>query len=68
MVIYKLKKIIADVYRQYRYLMDYPDFTVADRRKLSDMTDRIDDVTAQDLHKDLLIFFKRVLQEVLSMD
>ena len=52
----KVKKIIADVYRQYRYLMDYPDFTVADRRKLSDMTDRIDDVTAQDSLKDLSYF------------
>lgn len=36
--------------------MDYPDFTVADRRKLSDMTDRIDDVTAQDSLKDLSYF------------
>ena len=52
----KVKKIIADVYRQYRYLMDYPDFTEADRRKLSDMTDRIDDVTAQDSIKDLSYF------------
>ena len=52
----KVKKIIADVYRQYRYLMDYPDFTVADRSKLSDMTDRIDDVTAQDSLKDLSYF------------
>lgn len=52
----KVKKIIADVYRQYRYLMDYPDFTEADRRKLSDMTDRIDDVTAQDSLKDLSYF------------
>lgn len=52
----KVKKIIADVYRQYRYLMDCPDFTEADRRKLSDMTDRIDDVTAQDSLKDLSYF------------
>ena len=52
----KVKKIIADVYRRYRYLMDYPDFTEADRRKLSDMTDRIDDVTAQDSLKDLSYF------------
>lgn len=52
----KVKKIIADVYRQYRYLMDYPDFTEDDRRKLSDMTDRIDDVTAQDSLKDLSYF------------
>ena len=36
--------------------MDCPDFTEADRRKLSDMTDRIDDVTAQDSLKDLSYF------------
>lgn len=51
--IQKLKKIIADVYRQYRYLVDSPHFTDNDKNKILGMTDQMDDVTAQDSLKDL---------------
>ena len=51
--IQKLKKIIADIYRQYRYLADSPLFSDIDKNKISGMTDRMDDVTAQDSLKDL---------------
>lgn len=52
----KIKKIISDLYRQYRYLADYSSFTDSDKNKITGMTDRMDDVTAQDALKDLAYF------------
>lgn len=44
--IQKVKKIIADVYRQHRYLADSADLTENERRKIIDIDDKVDDVTA----------------------
>ncbi len=52
----KIKKIISDLYRQYRYLADYSSFTDSDKNKITGMTDQMDDVTAQDALKDLAYF------------
>ena len=61
--IQKVKKIIADVYRQHRYLADSADFTENERRKIIDIDDKVDDVTAQDSLKDLSYFLNKYYGE-----
>ncbi len=61
--IQKVKKIIADVYRQHRYLADSADLTENERRKIIDIDDKVDDVTAQDSLKDLSYFLNKYYGE-----
>ena len=61
--IQKVKKIISDVYRQHRYLADSADLTENERRKIIDIDDKVDDVTAQDSLKDLSYFLNKYYGE-----
>ena len=62
----KMKNIIADVYRQHRYLNEQTCFTENERQNILSVTERMDDVTAQDALKNLssylnLLYGKKVL-------
>ena len=62
----KIKNILADVYRQHRYLNEQECFTDSERKHISSITEKMDDVTAQDALKNLsnylnLLYGKKVL-------
>lgn len=62
----KVKNIIVDAYRQHRYLSEQKCFTENEKRQILSITERMDDVTAQDALKNLssylyLLYGKKVL-------
>ena len=62
----KIKNIIVDVYRQHRYLNEQECFTENEKRQILSITERMDDVTAQDALKNLssylnILYGKKVL-------
>lgn len=65
-VIQKIKNIIVDVYRQHRYLNKEDCFTENEKQQMMEITEKMDDVTAQDALKNLssylnLLYGKKVL-------
>ena len=64
--IQKIKNIIVDVYRQHRYLNKEDCFTENEKQQMMEITEKMDDVTAQDALKNLssylnLLYGKKVL-------
>lgn len=64
--IQKIKNIIVDVYRQHRYLNNEECFTENEKQQMMAITEKMDDVTAQDALKNLssylnLLYGKKVL-------
>lgn len=64
--IQKIKNIIVDVYRQHRYLNSEECFTENEKQQMMAITEKMDDVTAQDALKNLssylnLLYGKKVL-------
>lgn len=64
--IQKIKNIIVDVYRQHRYLNNEECFTENEKQQMMAITEKMDDVTAQDALKNLssylnLLYDKKVL-------
>ena len=64
--IQKIKNIIVDVYRQHRYLNKEECFTENEKQQMMEITEKMDDVTAQDALKNLssylnLLYGKKVL-------
>ena len=64
--IQKIKNIIVDVYRQHRYLNKEDCFTENEKQQMMGITEKMDDVTAQDALKNLssylnLLYGKKVL-------
>ena len=64
--IQKIKNIIVDVYRQHRYLNKEECFTENEKQQMMAITEKMDDVTAQDALKNLssylnLLYGKKVL-------
>lgn len=64
--IQKIKNIIVDTYRQHRYLSTQDCFTDNEKEQIKQITDKMDDVTAQDALKNLssylnLIYKQKVL-------
>lgn len=64
--IQKIKNIIVDVYRQHRYLNKEDCFTENEKQQMMAITEKMDDVTAQDALKNLssylnLLYGKKVL-------
>ena len=64
--IQKIKNIIVDVYRQHRYLNNAECFTENEKQQMMAITEKMDDVTAQDALKNLssylnLLYGKKVL-------
>ncbi len=62
----KIKNIIADVYRQHRYLQQQNCFSESEKQNILSVTEKMDDVTAQDALKNLcsylnLLYGKKVL-------
>ena len=62
----KIKNIIVDTYRQHRYLNTQSCFTENEKQQMMEITDKMDDVTAQDAIKNLssylnLLYGKKVL-------
>ena len=62
----KIKNIIVDVYRQHRYLNEQECFTENEKQQILSITERMDDVTAQDALKNLssylnILYGKKVL-------
>lgn len=62
----KIKNIIVDVYRQHRYLNNEECFTQNEKQQMMAITEKMDDVTAQDALKNLssylnLLYDKKVL-------
>lgn len=64
--IQKIKNIIVDAYRQHRYLNEEDCFTENEKQQMMEITEKMDDVTAQDALKNLssylnLLYGKKVL-------
>lgn len=64
--IQKIKNIIVDAYRQHRYLNKEDCFTENEKQQMMEITEKMDDVTAQDALKNLssylnLLYGKKVL-------
>ena len=64
--IQKIKNIIVDAYRQHRYLNEEDCFTENEKQQMLEITEKMDDVTAQDALKNLssylnLLYGKKVL-------
>lgn len=64
--IQKIKNIIVDAYRQHRYINEEDCFTENEKQQMMEITERMDDVTAQDALKNLssylnLLYGKKVL-------
>ena len=64
--IQKIKNIIVDVYRQHRYINKEDCFTENEKQQMMEITEKMDDVTAQDALKNLssylnLLYGKKVL-------
>ena len=64
--IQKIKNIIVDVYRQHRYLNNEECFTENEKQQMMAITEKMDDVTAQDALKNIssylnLLYGKKVL-------
>ena len=64
--IQKIKNIIVDAYRQHRYLNEGDCFTENEKQQMLEITEKMDDVTAQDALKNLssylnLLYGKKVL-------
>ena len=62
----KIKNIIVDVYSQHRYLNEQECFTESEKQQIQSVTEKMDDVTAQDALKNLsrylnLLYEKKVL-------
>ena len=62
----KIKNIIVDAYRQHRYLNEEDCFTENEKQQMLEITEKMDDVTAQDALKNLssylnLLYGKKVL-------
>lgn len=62
----KIKNIIVDTYRQHRYLNTADCFTQNEKKQMLEITEKMDDVTAQDALKNLsgylsLLYGKKVL-------
>lgn len=54
----KIKNIIVDVYRQHRYLLEQECFTENEKNRMLSVTEKMDDVTAQDALKELSYYLK----------
>lgn len=64
--IQKIKNIIVDAYRQHRYLNKEDCFTENEKQQMMEITEKMDDVTAQDALKNLssylnLLYGKKIL-------
>ena len=64
--IQKIKNIVVDAYRQHRYLNKEDCFTENEKQQMMEITEKMDDVTAQDALKNLssylnLLYGKKVL-------
>lgn len=64
--IQKIKNIIVDAYRQHRYINEEDCFTENEKQQMMEITEKMDDVTAQDALKNLssylnLLYGKKVL-------
>lgn len=64
--IQKIKNIIVDAYRQHRYLNEEDCFTENEKQQMMEITEKMDDVTAQDALKNLssylnLLYGKKAL-------
>lgn len=64
--IQKIKNIIVDAYRQHRYINKEDCFTENEKQQMMEITEKMDDVTAQDALKNLssylnLLYGKKVL-------
>lgn len=64
--IQKIKNIIVDAYRQHRYLNEEDCFTENEKQQMLEITEKMDDVTAQDALKNLssylnFLYGKKVL-------
>ena len=54
----KIKNIIVDAYRQHRYLLEQECFTENEKNRMLSVTEKMDDVTAQDALKELSYYLK----------
>lgn len=54
----KIKNIIVDAYRQHRYLLEQECFTENEKNRMLYVTEKMDDVTAQDALKELSYYLK----------
>lgn len=54
----KIKNIIVDAYRQHRYLLEQECFTENEKNRMMSVTEKMDDVTAQDALKELSYYLK----------
>ena len=66
--IQKIKNIIVDVYRQHRYLNNEECFTENEKQQMMAITEKMDDVTAQDALKNLSSYLNlfQVFRSLLS--